>query len=461
LQGSITLTLFDMAQVAIVKINELEGLTRIDSEYYQPKYLRAEKLASTQSVDLGDIAPFFKKGIFDIKADSYVETGIPFVRISNLKNGLVSNSDITYIDNETHEKENKTALKKGDLILSKTAEPRAAITYFDTCNISQDTIGLKIKDDRFVPEFINAFLNTRIGNSLMERRFQGNVQQHLSLFDAKSIKIPLLPIQFQIKIKDIWSNSYTKNEQSKSLYTKAEQLLLQELGLEDFVPQWVAGYETDHDNILEVARMDAEYFQPRYEVVEEKIRSVDHDALENLVMPLKKGVEVGSAAYTDEGIPFMRISNIGVKEIDYGSAQYISKELFDELKDKYCPKKGEVLLSKDGTPGIAYHVMDEMKTIICGGIVRLKPKELEPEYLALVLNSRIVQSQIEQEAGGALIKHWRPDQIRKTLIPILPKDKRDKINSLVKDSFSALHESRRLLEQAKREVEEIIESKTN
>ena len=152
-------------------------------------------------------------------------------------------------------------------------------------------------------------------------------------------------------------------------------------------------------------------------------------------------------------------SNLSKVEISDNNQQFISGDLYNELKI-HQPKKGEVLLSKDATPGIAYYLNDEsQKMIVSGGILRLKMdnKQVLPEYLTLVLNSVIVQKQIERDAGGSVINHWRPDQVKSTLIPILKEDKQKEIKELIEKSFSDRKLSQSLLEIARRGVETAIE----
>jgi restriction endonuclease S subunit len=116
---------------------------------------------------------------------------------------------------------------------------------------------------------------------------------------------------------------------------------------------------------------------------------------------------------------------------------------------------------KDATPGIAYYLKDEPENMIpSGGILRLTVKDedkLYPEYLTIVLNSVIVQKQIERDAGGSVINHWRVDQVKNTLIPILPVTGQKEIAKMVNDSFCNRELSKRLLKLAKRGVEMSIE----
>jgi hypothetical protein len=76
-------------------------------------------LNQLQTTLLGQEVKTIKKGIFDIKADCYAESGIPFVRISNLKNMQIDDTDIIYIPEEESSINQDTELKRNDVILSR------------------------------------------------------------------------------------------------------------------------------------------------------------------------------------------------------------------------------------------------------------------------------------------------------------------------------------------------------
>jgi type I restriction enzyme S subunit len=88
--------------------------------------------------------------------------------------------------------------------------------------------------------------------------------------------------------------------------------------------------------------------------------------------------------------------------------------------------------------------------------LRLK-EAIEAEYLALCINFIIGQMQIERDAGGSVISHWKPEQIKKLQVPIFSKSTQQKIADLVRQSHHARKKAKELLEKAKREVEELIE----
>jgi len=213
--------------------------------------------------------------------------------------------------------------------------------------------------------------------------------------------------------------------------------------------------------IQRAERFDAEYFQPKYEEIVAAVKKYKggFDELGNLAK-IKKSVEPGSEAYRESGVPFVRVGNISKLELSDNNQQFISEALYEELK-KHQPRVDEILLSKDATPGIAYYLSETpQKMIVSGGILRLKvasPRIL-PEYLTLVLNSAIVQKQIERDSGGSVINHWRPDQVKATLIPILGDEKQKEIKQLIAESFKCRKLSKALLEIAKRGVEIAIET---
>ena len=235
---------------------------------------------------------------------------------------------------------------------------------------------------------------------------------------------------------------------------------MKELGLKDFlIPDdlsWVINFlETQGVN-----RIDAEYFQPKYENIMSLIRANGGTMLGDLAT-MKKGIEPGSEVYQDEGKLFIRVSSLSKNGLEDKDQKYLSDELYQKLKKNYEPKVGEILLTKDATPGTAYVVKEPIEGIVSSGILRLKLKneKVENEYLALCLNSVIGQTQAERDGGGSIITHWRPEQIKNVLIPILPKPTQQKIADLVQKSHEARSKAKQLLEQAKYKVEQLIESK--
>ena len=262
----------------------------------------------------------------------------------------------------------------------------------------------------------------------------------------------------QTEIEKIYLRSKELTELSKTRYAEAEPLLLGELGLADWQPKHTLAFATDYASMQRAERIDADYFQPKYDDIISAIKSYPGgwDTLGNLATR-KKCVEVGSKEYFETGVPFVRVSNLSPFEIT--QEKYISEELYAEITE-HQPRQGEILLSKDATPGIAYYLREvPEKMIPAGGILRLKSKtdKIGNEYLTLVLNSILTQEQINRDVGGSVILHWRPDQVAGTVIPILHHEKQAEIQQKVVESFSLREQAKDLLECAKCAVEIAIE----
>ena len=66
--------------------------------------------------------------------------------------------------------------------------------------------------------------------------------------------------------------------------------------------------------------------------------------------------------------------------------------------------------------------------------------------------------QAERDAGGSVIQHWKPSEIKQVVIPILPMKLQQELSDKVQQSFVLRKEAIDLLEKAKMQVEEGIGS---
>ena len=212
------------------------------------------------------------------------------------------------------------------------------------------------------------------------------------------------------------------------------------------------------ESFLSTGRLDSEYYQPKYDELITHIQKTKFDKLDNIVK-INKSIEPGSEAYQDEGIPFVRVSNVtkfGITDTEIHLSKDMLKE--EDLKKLY-PTKDTILLSKDGTVGIAYKIKNETEMITSSALLHLaiKRDDIMPEYLTLVLNSVIVQLQAQRDSGGSIIQHWKPSEIQEVLIPIIDTLIQTQIEEKIKKSFKLKEESKQLLDLAKRAVEVAIE----
>lgn len=292
-------------------------------------------------------------------------------------------------------------------------------------------------------------------------------QGKLELKDIRNYEIPVVSKDFKIKIKELFKIKEKCIKTSSEKYLQAETLLLETLGLTDFQPNSEPiNIKSFKDSFLSTGRLDAEYYQKKYEEVVNLIKSKKYDTLSNIVK-IKKSIEPGSSVYSDNGgLPFFRVSDYNQFGLGKPDKELKMDFVAENLKqiEKLKPKQGTILFSKDGSVGTAYLLREDLSGITSGAILHLTvkdEKQIIPEYLTLVLNSKLVQKQAERDAGGSIILHWRVSEIENVIIPIIDYTQQQQIAELVEESFRLKKESEQLLETAKRAVEIAIEQDEN
>jgi len=444
-----------MITCSIIQKSRLEGAHRLDAEYYQPQYLRlVENLNNLGAVPIGDIATNPKRKFKPQKGKVF-----QYIEISevDLSTGEYNKREIL---GENAPDRAQWVVKQDDVIISTVRPIRNAVSLIkeDVQNLVCSSGFAVLKSEKIEPEYLFVYLKTRSIVELLDRLTTATMYPAITADDILNTKIYLGDENFREEIKNRVVEAQKELENSKSLYSQAENLLLEELGLSSFAKATEDEerfYIINLSEIKSAHRADAEYFQPKYDKLISKIKC-KKEKLGDLVS-IKKGIEIGAEQYQDAGKLFVRVSSLSRQGLIDKDQKYLNEELYQKLKKDFEPKAGEILLTKDATPGIAHALKEQIEGIISGGILRLKLKEeIQPEYLALVINSMIGKMQAERDAGGSIIEHWKPEQIKNVLIPILPKPTQQKIADLVQKSHEARKQAKELLEEAKTKVEETI-----
>lgn len=455
-----------MATFMTALVSELHAHGRTDPEYFLPRHTQVEAdLRAVPTLPLRKLGRFDCSAFYPAATHLYSSDGIPFLRCVDIVNNPIISSDqpfaripADFVDAHSTIRN----LRAGDIVISKVGSPcYAALLAEDMPKsaMTRTVLGMSSIDESSVdPYYLIAFLRSRHGFDQLMRERELTIQYQLTLERTRKVRVFLPALVVQQMIGNMVRGYYSALRSSQEAYAAALQLLKSELGLDKVTFQKPVGYVANFSEVLISRRIDADYFQTAFRQIEEHLNKYSTAQLHTLVS-IAKGIEVGSGAYQAQGHPFLRVSNVKETGIELGSSdKYISPELYEALKI-YRPQIGEILLTKDGTPGVAMAVDQECNGIISGGVVRLKPKtdKIPIEYLALAINSRSCKMQVERECSGALILHWKPSLIRKLRVPILPVSTMDKIAELVAESKQARRRSNELLEQAKARVEQLIE----
>lgn len=432
---------------------------RIDSEYFAQKYAKTDNMLSYLNCKkLYQLSSKITDGTHF--TPNYIDNGYKFFSAINVSdNYFDADAGFKYISEAEHKQlYSRCNPEPNDVIMRKVGVGiRKACVVPDLKDQFSIFVSVAlIKCKSINPYYLSTFINSRYGQIQFLRFNKGIGQPDLHLEDISRCLVPILLQSFQLQIEQMVKSAHAKLEESKQLYAAAEDQLLSELGLKDWQPKNDnINVKTLKESFLSSGRLDAEYYQSKYDALFAQLSNYECNTLKQIVN-INKSVEPGSDAYQDNGIPFVRVSdvdNFGISDPNI----FLSPDNFDlqELR----PKKDTILLSKDGSVGIAYKVEKDLDCITSGALLHLTVfnQDYNPDYLTLVLNSKIVKMQAERDANGAIIQHWKPSEIEQVIIPKLPKSIQNEISSKIQKSFALKTESKCLLEEAKKMVEQEIE----
>lgn len=438
---------------------------RIDAEYWHPEFIEVSiKVGS--DMHLGDVIKEGYRVVYEntevFRGFGFKESNLPkFLQATDIISPTINIEQAGYVSNSDWARYPKGRVRRGEILLEvKGNVQKVAIVPDDFPErvLISGTL-YKFSVNNLVNKYYLAvYLSSSYGQRLKRRLISNIATPFISKGELYSIPLPRLTTYFQEKIEQIYMSAVSLVDSSRRIYEEAQECVLSELDLANWQSKHQLAFVKHYSDTKQVERLDAEYFQPKYEEIVKAIQTYPGgwNTLGNLAT-VKKCVEVGSSEYVADGIPFIRVSNMSPFETT--EEKYISEQLYQELK-QHQPKEGEILFSKDATPGIAHYLNEApQKMIPSGGILRLRKKSdrVNNEYLTLVLNSILTKEQANRDAGGSVILHWRPDQIKEVVIPILPDEKQTEIQQKIIEASNLRRQSKYLLECAKRVVEMAIE----
>lgn len=447
--------------------SEIENGFTLGAEYYGGKYVEAiKKVESCASKKpLGKIWKLMTDG--DHGSPDYQDSGVLYLLSESIEEGYINTTKCRYITAEKNKELKRSCLHPRDIVVTKTG------VYFGKSAVIPETIpeantiahvGKITLKDQYNPYYVSTFLNSKYGYYQLRRRGIKATRPEIKLIEFPEILIPLFSKSFDIKIEQIIHRGISVINDSLAQIQTCEELLMSALKLDFSLINKQSSpcisKRSIKESLYSSGRLDAEYYQPKYDQLFDKLSNYSTQKLGGTtgIVKIKKSIEPGSNAYCDAGIPFARVSDVtrfGISNPEI----HLPMNIVSAPAELY-PKKNTILFSKDGSVGIAYKMEKDAEMITSGALLHLtvkNPEEVLPDYLTLVLNSPVVRLQAERDSNGSIIQHWKPSEIEDVVIPVLDIDIQKEISQKVQESFALRRKSEQLLEYAKHAVEIAIE----
>lgn len=253
---------------------------------------------------------------------------------------------------------------------------------------------------------------------VISRKINGAVPQTIDKEAIRTLPIPIFPMPFQLEIEKLVKDSNTALESSKALYKEAENLLYESLGIDsknldchdlqgkscddrgESSLRWsetteaiyplrhcecseesVANANDPHlqihtqanytiatfkESFLQTGRLDAEYYQAKYEKNEALIKNYKNGfvRLKDLIVAQSSGFAFNSDEYVqDSNLALIRINNIKNANLDMSNAVFLRDET-QNLSPKDKVKRGDILISMSGSIGLSCLVREDINAMI-------------------------------------------------------------------------------------------------
>lgn len=207
-----------------------------------------------KEVDLESVAAELTVGHVGPMVIEYRESGVPFIRSTDIEPFKIKRDQLKYINPEFHARLKKSALKPGDVLIVRTGKPgTCAMIPDDLLDANCSDVVIVRAGPELHPRYLTYYVNSA-ARAHIDAYSGGAVQQHFNVGAARSIRMNLPPIVEQERIVGVLGALDDKidllHRQNRTLEAMAETLFRQW-----FVEEAEEGWETGRlDDLLVLQR---------------------------------------------------------------------------------------------------------------------------------------------------------------------------------------------------------------
>lgn len=452
-------------EISVINLSEVlieNEIFRFDSEFQLKEYIN-----SIDKIKQKENSPFNNK--LELLTDgkhggvTLTDDGVVFLRTTNIQENRIDLTDLRFISKKESEETLRAEFESGDLLLTTIGTIGLCAKVpenFPRATINQNLVRIVLKD-KSESSLLCCFLNSKYGRNQLLRYGAGNVYQMINYPNLRKVLIPKLD-NIKEKINHLYLYSEKLSKDSKSCYTKAEKLLIKEIGLKDFVPNDEAvNIKSFSESFATSGRLDAEYYQLKFDSYENQIRkSVKDVVLVNSVLSdsIKNGSTPKQVFRENGEINFIRVEAFkNDLDFDDNDCFSVSEETYENYTHNRVVKN-DILVSMTGTIGNVSIYNSESKGLINQNLVKLTANTdlVLVNYLALYIKT-VGSIFLTKLQTGNVQPYVNIPNFSNLIVPIIKRTKQKQIADLIEESFALKKHSEQLLNVAKKAVEIAIE----
>jgi len=198
---------------------------RIDAEYWQPFLGKIEQIIRRSKYKTQKLKNFITKIHYGAStSNAYVDSGIPLLRILNLKPNCIDVSDVVYLPENFRKELGNAFVRAGDLLISRSGTVGiVSVVPKEADDFAFGSFMIKFcLDNKINKEFVSVWLNNKLNKLLIEREKIGAIQRNITINTIENFKIPTPPLAVQNKIAKKVNLIY---KESRILQKEASKIL--------------------------------------------------------------------------------------------------------------------------------------------------------------------------------------------------------------------------------------------
>lgn len=447
-----------MEGLKITEIFENEILLQRDFRIEADYWVQHDKINNTK-LKGDEIISFAQYGTSDELNE--INEGFPILRLNEFDSAFIGIPSKFCNKLSIEEFESLRLLKDDVLICRTNGNPKlvgkSAIVPENT-DFAYASYLFKIRPKKEIisSQTLISFLNSKCGRKEIDKYSMTGNQTNFSPAKFREIDIPILSKSFQNKIDLLVDTAFVDLKKSKELYSQAETLLLETLNLKDFVPSTEkVNVKSFKDSFLITGRLDAEYYQKKYEEYQELIKTHKNGWEKlNIICNIK---DRNFDPLDNENYNYIELADIGNTGDISGCTNAKGIELPTRARRKV--NEGDVIISSiEGSLESCALITKKYDEALCStGFYVINSGAINSQTLLVLFKSPLMQNILKQCSSGTILTAINKNEFQNISVPIIESSIQLQIKELIEESFRLKKESEELLELAKRMVEVTIE----
>jgi len=322
------------------------------------------------------------------KKSEMVDSGVPFIRGTNIINGKLSDENVLYITTEKHEKLKKGHLKTGDVLFTNRGEiGKVAIVseLFDGANLNSQIAWLRCTK-KLLPEYLFHFLQSREMRDHFAQSKSGAALQQFPIKMLKAVLITYPTIQEQERIVAILDQVFSDIEKARV---------------------------TAEKNLKNARELFDSYLQQVFNSSDSKKIKLGEE------IELLTGFAFKSKEYVthEKSIPLIRGDNIVQGKLRWDGVKLWPIGRLVEF-EKYELAENDIVLAMDRTwvkagIKIAKIEKEDLPALLVQRVARLRCKDsLHQDFLYYLMRSKFFESYVLSIQTGLGVPHISGKQIQ-------------------------------------------------